>query len=99
MPGTVTCFSYQGNEPPGTRGRTNSTCFSYSPDVPPGAANGGPARPPLPGMRRVPLICYGYPHSCFDYPGDVPPDAESRSAARRTPSALYRMPFGTCYRY
>jgi hypothetical protein len=40
MPGTVTCFRYQGNEPPGTRGRTSSTCFRYSVGEPP-AEHGG----------------------------------------------------------
>jgi hypothetical protein len=75
-------------------------CFSYPPSALPGPGNSRSAQPPLPGMRRVPLTCYSYPHTCFDYPGDdLPPGAANRGAVRRTPSALYRMPYGTCYRY
>jgi hypothetical protein len=87
MPYTA-CFMYPA-----------TACFAFPPEGLPGPGNPGAAPPLLPGVRRVPLTCYSYPLSCFDYPGDLPPDAANRGAARRTPSALYRMPYGTCYRY
>jgi hypothetical protein len=49
-----------------------SPCFSYPADVPPGHRNGSVSRRPRPGVRRMPLICYGYPNMCFSYLDDVP---------------------------
>jgi hypothetical protein len=51
MPGSITCFSYPGNEPPGTRGKTNTACFRYSAGEP--SAERGERRRPRASATRV----------------------------------------------
>jgi len=76
-----------------------SPCFSYPSDVPPGAGSPGSTQPPLPGVRRMPLICYSYPSMCFSYPDDVPLGGGNRDGAQLSLSEVRRMPAGSCFRY
>jgi hypothetical protein len=49
-----TCFRYLPDVP---RGMPFS-CFSYSADVPQGGANSGAAKSDVPGLRRMPNMCF-----------------------------------------
>lgn len=66
------------------------TCFSDPAGLPPRARNRG-AAPVLPGLRRMPLICFSYPD---DMSRTGNPDA-----SRSYPPGLRRMPNTTCFRY
>ncbi len=76
-----------------------SPCFSYPADAPPGNENGNASRRPRPGVRRMPVTCYGYPNMCFSYPGDVPQGGGDRGVVQPSLSDVRRMPGGTCFRY
>ena len=62
------CFSYPADAPPGTGTRNAAQsaqsgwlhCFSYSADVPQGGSNRDAPQSDVPGLRRMPSMCFRY---------------------------------------